>query len=257
MIEYVWQHGLEGEAERLRLMSEILDPSGRDHLSRLPIGENWSCIEIGAGNGSLSQWLATRLGPDGRAIATDIAPDLMAGIAKDNLEVRRLDVVKDGLDENAYDLVMIRALLHHLPERMDVIATMVRALRPGGWIFIQEPDFYPTLIVEPDDQATFWRDFLVWSAGKHIDYRIGGKVAPRLQELGVESIASEGHTIQYRGGSAVARWWRLGISEVAERLLADGATTKARLDHFLALCDDPSYWTQTAAFTAVTGRKPG
>ncbi len=129
MIEYVWQHGLEGEAERLRLMSEILDPSGRDHLSRLPIGENWSCIEIGAGNGSLSQWLATRLGPDGRAIATDIAPNLMAGIAKDNLEVRRLDVVKDGLDENAYDLVMIRALLHHLPERMDVIATMVRALR--------------------------------------------------------------------------------------------------------------------------------
>ena len=101
MTEYVWQHGLEGEAERLRLMSEILDPSCRDHLSRLPIAGDWQCIEIGAGNGSLSQWLATQLGSGGKVIATDIAPDLIKEIAIDNLEVRRLDIVKDGLEEDA------------------------------------------------------------------------------------------------------------------------------------------------------------
>lgn len=257
MTEYVWQHGLEGEDERLRLMSELLDPSCRDHLSRLPIGADWRCIEIGAGNGSLSAWLATRLGAKGRVIATDINPDLISGIETGNLEVRRLDIVKDGLEESAYDLVVMRALLHHLPERMEVIATMAKAVRPGGFVFIQEPDFYPTLIVEPEDQAAFWRDFLAWSQTKQIDYYVGRKVAPRLQALGVADIAAEAHTFQYQGGSPFALWWKLGIGEVAERMLADGATTKERLDHFLTLCDEPSYWTQTIAFTAVTGRKSG
>jgi SAM-dependent methyltransferase len=255
MTEYVWQHGLTGEPERLRLMSQILDPACRDHLARLPLASDWRCVEIGAGNGSLSEWLATRLGDGGRMVATDISPELLQELSRANLEVRALDIVKDGLEPEAFDLVVTRALLHHLPERMDVMATMVRALRPGGWIFIMEPDFYPTLIVEPEGQASFWRDFLAWSAKKQIDYFVGRTVAPRLQELGIETIASEGHAIQYRGGSVYARWWQLGISEVAERLLDDGATTKGRLDQFFALNDDPNYWTQTIAFTAVSGCK--
>ncbi len=31
MSGYVWQHGLKGEADRLRLMSRLLDPSSRFH----------------------------------------------------------------------------------------------------------------------------------------------------------------------------------------------------------------------------------
>jgi 2-polyprenyl-3-methyl-5-hydroxy-6-metoxy-1,4-benzoquinol methylase len=180
MTEYVWQHELRGEAERLRVMSEILDPACRDHLARLPLASDWRCVEIGAGNGSLSEWLATRLGDGGRIIATDIAPELMQGLSRDNLDVRAPDIVEDGLEPAAFDLVVTRALLHHLPERTEVMTAMVRALRPGGWMFIMEPDFYPTLIVEPEGQASFWRDLLGWSAQKQIDYFVGRKVAPRL-----------------------------------------------------------------------------
>ncbi len=256
MNQYLWQHKLTGEAERLRLMSAILDPTSIDHLARLPLGEDWTCLEIGAGNGSLSQWLAGRLGPGARVIATDIAPELMDGIAAGNLEVRRLDVVADGLPDSAYDLVMLRALLHHLPQRMAVIAAMARAVKPGGWLFIQEPDFYPTMIVEPDDQAQLWRDFLAFAAKHDIDYFVGRKVAPRLQGLGIGQLFAEGHTIVYPGGSDFAEWWRLGIGEVADLMLKEGATTRERLDHFFALNRDPAYWTMTIAFTATTGRRP-
>lgn len=60
MAEYVWQNDLgEGaEVDRLRLMSTILDPSSRGHLAALPVQADWQCLEIGAGNGSLSQCLA-------------------------------------------------------------------------------------------------------------------------------------------------------------------------------------------------------
>ena len=91
--------------------------------------------------------------PRGRVVATDIAPELMEGIETANLEVRALDVVEDGLPENAYDLVLLRALLHHLPTRMNVIEDLAKALKPGGWVFIQEPDFYPTIVAEPSEAA--------------------------------------------------------------------------------------------------------
>jgi hypothetical protein len=60
MAEYVWCHDLKGEAERLRLMSDLLDPTSRFHLSQTGVGMGWHCLEIGAGNGSLSVARAAR-----------------------------------------------------------------------------------------------------------------------------------------------------------------------------------------------------
>ncbi len=144
MSTYIWQHQLMGEPERLRLMSNVLDASSRYHLERIAIAEGSRCLEIGAGNGSLSQWLAQRVGNKVMVTASDINIDLMRGIAVDNLKVIRLDVVKDQPPDAPYDLIVIRALLHHIPERRAVISRLVDWLKPGGWVLIQEPDFYPT-----------------------------------------------------------------------------------------------------------------
>jgi tRNA A58 N-methylase Trm61 len=70
MSRYVWQHDLQGEPDRLRLMSQLLDPSSRFHLLRTGVTEGWRCLEIGAGNGSVSQWLAQQVGPAGHVLAT-------------------------------------------------------------------------------------------------------------------------------------------------------------------------------------------
>ncbi len=85
MSGYVWQHDLAGERDRLRLMSDLLDPSSRFHLMQTGLAAGWRCLEIGAGNGSLSQWLAQQVGASGHVVATDIHTDLMAGIAGGNL----------------------------------------------------------------------------------------------------------------------------------------------------------------------------
>src|SRR3954471_12087572 len=133
MAEYVWHHDLKGEADRLRLMSDLLDPSSEFHLLRIlrtGVSTGWRCLEIGAGNGSLSQWLAQRIGPDGHVIASDIRTDLMDGIAGGNLEVRQFDVVHDEPPDAPYDLIAVRTLLHHLPERRAVVSKIVRL---PGW----------------------------------------------------------------------------------------------------------------------------
>jgi 2-polyprenyl-3-methyl-5-hydroxy-6-metoxy-1,4-benzoquinol methylase len=256
MNEYVWHHGLKGEADRLRLMSDLLDPSSEFHLLRTGVSIGWHCLEIGAGNGSLSQWLAQRVGPTGHVTASDIRTDLMEGIEGANLSVRTFDVVHDEPPDPPYDLIAIRALLHHLPERRAVVASMTRWLRPGGYLFVHEPDFYPTWTVEPPSQKLFWEQFLQWATTHQIDYYIGRKIAAWLQSEGFFNINSEGHAILYNGGSKFAQWWDLGIGEIADKLRTEGGVSRAVLDEFFALYSDPTYWTTTIAFSATTARRP-
>jgi 2-polyprenyl-3-methyl-5-hydroxy-6-metoxy-1,4-benzoquinol methylase len=256
MTEYVWQHDLEGERDRLRLMSDLLDPSSEFHLMRTGVTTGWRCLEIGAGNGSLSQWLAERVGPAGHVIASDIRTDLMEGIAGGNLEVRKFDVVRDEPPGAPYDLVAIRALLHHLPERHAVVSRIAAWLKPGGWLFVQEPDFYPTSTVEPPSQKHFWEQFIQWATTHHMDYYVGRKIPAWLQADGLLNINSEGHAILYNGGSGFAAWWVYGIREVADKLQSEGGVSHATLGEFFTFYRDPTYWTTTIAFTATTAQRP-
>jgi tRNA A58 N-methylase Trm61 len=91
MSGYVWQHDLKGERDRLRMMPDLLDAASRFYLLRTGVATGWCCLDIGAGNGSLSQWLAQRVGPAGHVVASDICTDLMEGIAGGNLDVRQFD----------------------------------------------------------------------------------------------------------------------------------------------------------------------
>src|SRR3954467_8361693 len=124
------------------------------------------------------------------------------------------------------------ALLHHLPERRVVVGKIARWLKPGGQLFIHEPDFYPTWTVEAPSQKQFWAQFIQWAAVHQIDYYIGRKIPMWLQAEGLLNINSEGHAILYSGGSKFAAWWAYGIREVADELQTEGGISEATLDEF-------------------------
>ena len=42
---------------------------------------------------------------------------------------------------------------------------MAAALKPGGWLLIQEPDFHLAPTTEPDVWATTWKALLEWGRG--------------------------------------------------------------------------------------------
>ena len=50
----------------------------------------------------------------------------------------------DPLPEGAFDLVHARLVLIHVPQRETALARLVTALKPGGWIVVE--DFDPTFI---------------------------------------------------------------------------------------------------------------
>src|SRR5690348_7676729 len=114
MSHYILPHDLAGEKQRLKLMSELLDPLHRSQIERLGLHPGWPCLEVGCGNGSISEWLASRVTTDGHVVASDIDLSYISGLAAPNLEVRRVNIIEDAVEHDAYDLVTARAVLHHV-----------------------------------------------------------------------------------------------------------------------------------------------
>jgi SAM-dependent methyltransferase len=257
MPEYVLPHSLAGERDRLELMSRLLDPMHQRHLEALGPEPGWRCLEVGAGNGSVSAWLAGRVGPDGRATAVDIDTRFMEGLACANLEVRRLDLARDPIEAQVYDLVTARAVLHHLPSRWDVLERLVAAAKPGGRLLFIEPDCFLAPLTEPAAARQFWRSWLEWASAEGIDYFAGRELPARLAGLGVEGVEAAGELPLFRGGSLWASWYLQSLEELRPRMLGSGRISEPQLDMMRSLLSDPDYWTMVTVFTACWGRKPG
>lgn len=256
MTEYRLPHDLAGERQRLELMSALLDPVERAHIDRIGVKSGWRCLELGAGNGSIARFLAGIVAPSGCVVASDIDVRYMADLHVPCLEVRRLDVMQDAIDEKAYDFVVARALLHHLPGRKAALQRMIEAVKPGGAFLSIEPDMLPCTAAAPGWMQAFWQGWLKWAEKSGIDYFVGRKMPAWLDSLGMESVAGEGCTMHFNGGSDWARYWTSTMRELEPSLTKQGPVTQQMLEDFYSLYGDPQYWTSVITFTATSGRKP-
>lgn len=256
MSAYTLPHILHGERSRLALMSSLLDPVERTTFERLGVGPGSRCLEFGSGNGSIARILAGLVAPTGRVVASDFDLRFLHDVKAPCLEVRRIDVLNDEIEQAAYDLVVARALLHHLPDAETALKRMAGAVRPGGaWLSV-EPDMLPCTVAEPASMRSFWRGWLDWAAEAGIDYFVGRKISAWLDSLGFQEVAGEGRTPLFNGGSDWARYWVETVQELAPALMRSGHVTAAMLEDFTRCFDDAHYWTSPLTFVATWGRKP-
>jgi SAM-dependent methyltransferase len=231
-------------------MSRLLDPMHRRHIEELGVGAGARALEVGCGNGSISAWLAERVGPRGHAVAVDLDLSLV-DVRPPGLELRRADIVAGPIDPGTFDLVTARAVLHHVADVDAAMRNLTASLAPGGAILLIEPDFLPVSVAEPPEVRAFWDGWLAWSRDQRIDYFVGRTLAPRLAALGLEQIAGTAETAVYNGGSSWATYWIETVTELRDRLATSARLDKQLIDRFLAQCADPRWWTETIAFTAV------
>jgi tRNA A58 N-methylase Trm61 len=65
------QNQCDRELTRLRRIESALDPQSHKLLTKTGVAAGWACLEIGAGGGSILQWLCERVGRDGRVVGLD------------------------------------------------------------------------------------------------------------------------------------------------------------------------------------------
>jgi SAM-dependent methyltransferase len=251
------------ERERLALLTQIADPITCRRLTDLGVGPGWRCLEVGAGDGSVARWLAGRVGFKGHVVATDLNPRFLGGHGLPNLEVRRHNILEDGLEPAHYDLVHCRALLMHLPDPIEALRRLVAAVRPGGWLLVEEADgtasFGASDPEHPRAGGFDWRARAVWAALKAtgtMDPDFGRRLPTLFEGLGVRDLGHEGVALTARGGDPLARFFHMTDELLRERFVAAGVLTEADFDELGRAYDDPSFWFVGFTLFGVWGRCP-
>src|SRR4051794_5254950 len=124
--------------QRFDALAELFDASTFRHLIAVGLGPGWRVWEVGAGGPSVPAWLADQVGTTGRVLATDIDTRWLDGTP--GVEVRRHDVGAEPPPHGPFDLVHARLLLVHVPDRDTALVRMGAAVRPGGWLVVEDAD---------------------------------------------------------------------------------------------------------------------
>jgi SAM-dependent methyltransferase len=245
---YVFDQAWQQERDRLRSLEELFDAASRRYLAGLGVGPGWRCLEVGCGAGGVALWLADQVGPTGHVLATDLDPRFLEGHGRANLEVRRHDLMRDPLAPATFDLVHARAVLVHIPERGRALANLVAAVRPGGWLVIEDVDFggaaaalagqYVVPAREAAATERMYRAIEAVFAAVGADASCGARLTAALTEVGLQDVSAELHAPLVRGASP-SGWVPLSVEHLRPRLVAAGLLTEAEVEHCLRVMADP------------------
>src|SRR5262245_35019559 len=101
--------------------------------------------DVGAGSGYLSFRIAPHVGPNGKVLAVDIQPEMLALIRQrmkqrnvTNIEPVHGTVSDPKLPEGKVDTILMVDVYHEFSHPYEMTAAMVKALKPGGRLVFVE-----------------------------------------------------------------------------------------------------------------------
>jgi len=250
----------DAELERLRALEVVFDPATRDCLRATGLASGWRCLEVGAGAGSIARWLGETVGEKGNVLAVDVNVRFLSMISMANLEVRETDIGTTTLEPGSVDLVHARFVLIHVPQWMEALAAMIAALKPGGWIVLEEPDFSSSrsLAGPPNLRRGFENVHKAIEAmfrQRGMDYAFGTHLPALLQQHGFESISIENDARIAAGGTPHARMMSMSTFQLAEKYVATGLATQEDIETYGRFASDPTCWATYHATIRGLARK--
>lgn len=224
-------------------------------MVNIGITRGWACLEVGAGAGSIARWLAHRVGPTGRVVATDLDTRFFDDAAEANLEVWLHDITRDPLPTAEFDLVHVRWLLDLLPEREVLVEKLIVALKPGGWLLIEEPDMFPTAAESSGVYRRLLEAIAALLQSVGTDHQWARTLPAVLTAAGLVGVGVEADVDICQGGSPMAECRGLGLAQLRESLLQTGVITEVEFDNGSAYLSDSSHWVMDLASVAAWGQK--
>jgi SAM-dependent methyltransferase len=265
MSEHKYMHvdeKYEEELGRLRGQASLIDPVTIRHLETIGVSEGWKCLEVGGGAGSIAEWLSAKVGPSGRVVATDIDLRFLGRLSAPNLEIRKHNILTDNLEEGQYDLIHCRLVLMHLAEPVRAVKRMAQALRPGGWLLIEDHDAGSMLSADVTDSSAalltaMCRINADFYRRKGIaDSYFGRRVRGLVEGLGFTDVGQDGFTRINRGtdsmASNLAATWKAG----EKNLITAGLITQEQSDSVYSKFLDPAFYFPGVTLFSAWGRKP-
>jgi SAM-dependent methyltransferase len=151
-------HGSKPEEQkRLSLLNRLMNDRC---LALMDLQAGEKVIDIGSGLGQYTLEMGKAVGAKGKCLGIERDPRQLEEAVKnmnavggiDNVEFRQgevesLSLKKDEL--NSFDVGHARFVLEHLPKPHDALQELVKAIRPGGRVILEDDD-HASLILFPE-----------------------------------------------------------------------------------------------------------
>jgi ubiquinone/menaquinone biosynthesis C-methylase UbiE len=248
-------HGTHAE-EQLRL-SRLNNLMNAASLREMALAGGEKILDVGSGLGQFSRAMARAAGPTGKVIGIEKNKQQLNEALRlareqgeeDLVEMRQGDALSFPLQDhewNSFDVAHTRFLLEHLNDPLSVVRDMVRAVRPGGRIILEDDD-HDVLRLWPEPPG-FWN---IWHSYMRSYDRLGNDpyIGRRLVSLLHQAGASPKRNTWIFFGSCVGNpTFDLLVDNIIEVLIgareAILSTGKLELKEFQACMNALQTWRQ-------------
>ncbi|MDR0286760.1 MAG: class I SAM-dependent methyltransferase [Clostridiales bacterium] len=112
------------------------------------LSEGMTAMDVGSGMGFFTIPMSTIVGKQGKVVAVDLQPEMLAGLKKnaEKAGIENIAVHQCGCDslnirqwEKTVDFVLIFMMLHEVPDADRLIQEVHDAIAPGGKLLFSEP----------------------------------------------------------------------------------------------------------------------
>jgi ubiquinone/menaquinone biosynthesis C-methylase UbiE len=181
------------EQQRLTRLNELLNATSLEALG-LRAGDR--VLDLGSGLGQFARDMARAVGTSGRVVGVERSQEQLAEARRQaaaagevgGVEFRQGDAMAPPLEERewgAFDVVHTRFLLEHLPDPLAVVRAMVRAVRPGGRIVLEDDDHEVFRVwPEPEGLVEVWSAYCATYTARGNDPIIGRRLVELLHAAG-------------------------------------------------------------------------
>ena len=226
------------ETERLRVQARVWEPDAEAMLDQIGVKPGARCADLGCGVMGVLGPLSRRAGPEGKVVWVDMDQRLLdsaQGYVREeglpNVELVEGDVFSTGLPKQSFDLVHARFVLAPVGHADDLMAEMMRLVKPGGVIALQEPDTSSWNVFPRCMSFDFLRDvlgeYLVLTGG---DPNAGRKVFQLLRRARLKDVKARAAVKSLQDAHPYMRMVLLGISPNRAGVVDSLLATERELD---------------------------
>src|SRR5262249_22615165 len=163
---------------------------------------------------------------------------------------------------SSYDLVHARSVLEHLRDPKAVLRRLTAALRPGGWLMVEDVDNGTVEAADPAHPLAAPFDLCAQArikfllAGGVMDLRYGRTLPVHIEELDLTDVGNEAVTLVGRGRSPMSQLMVRSFQPMDEIMVANGFVGQSDASDAQRAFEDPSFLYRGGLIVAVWGRKP-
>ncbi|WP_411104067.1 class I SAM-dependent methyltransferase [Streptomyces sp. cmx-4-9] len=246
--ERVFRPEQGGEGDRIDLGALAYDDTTMARLRSLGAGPGWTCLDIGAGTGTVARRLLGEAGVT-EVLAVDRDTRFLAERPVRGLTLLAADITSDDFAPGRlFHLVHARFVLMHLPDPEQTVTRLSRLLAPGGVLVVSDA---VDLTTDSAPETPYTRAMRAMWQGLRATIGTDVTRVPERHELlraaGLEPVAAEIYVPPLTAGSAISRFWADTWDRAREAMTGTGLVDDGRIEEARRYLDSPQ----------CTGLSPG